>query len=80
MVSFKTSNDPDHLLNKIKTIYGKRPQFYLVIENDVVNYHTKNQKKSKKLKVVFQPFKSKEQNTDIIHVLKIWEMIQFEAE
>ena len=36
VVSFKTFNDPDHFLNKIKN-YGSIPQFYLVTENDVVN-------------------------------------------
>ena len=80
VVSFNTSKDPDHLLIKIKTIYGKKPQFYLVIENDVVNYHAKNQKNRRNLRSFFQPSKSKKQKPDFSQVLKVWEMIQFEAE
>ena len=37
------SFDPDHFLNKIKNIKGRIPQFYIAIENDVVNYHSENQ-------------------------------------
>ena len=50
MVSFKISNDSNHFLNKIETISGRIPKFYIVKENDVVNYHPENQKNWRRLR------------------------------